>query len=128
MLERRLKKEMRKKKFSWKVLFWLILGLLLLGVVIYLVSTQMTGNAVAPNSARCTDSDNGQVYEVSGVCKDYRGTGKISAIKTDECVTSDKLKEYYCNKPIGILPSRCTAQIVTCSYGCGVYEDGARCK
>ncbi len=109
------------------MLFWVILGLLLLAGIVYLISTKLTGGVVAPNGPRCTDSDGGQAFDLSGTCIQYKANGKIASLGEDECLDSNRLREYYCNQHFLLAPT-CKVQIATCANGCEVHEDGSRCK
>lgn len=118
-----------KKKFSLNVLVYVIGGILLLTGVVYLLSADLTGNTVAPNSARCVDTDGGQAIDLAGRCIQYSGgRGKIVSISEDKCLDTKRLVEYYCNKIGPLSAPTCVGQVVTCPNGCGVYQDGSVCK
>lgn len=130
-MESRDKKEKEmKKKFSPETLVFVIGAILLIIGSVYIVSTRITGEVVAPNGPRCTDSDGGQAFNLAGRCLQYTGgRGKIQSLNEDKCLDTKTLVEYYCSsKSLGIIVPTCTGQIATCPNGCGVYQEGSRCN
>ena len=69
--------------------------------------------------ASCSDTDAGADYSVQGSLVESKESGIIE--RTDECVNSTALREYYCADASS---GEGTARIYDCPYGC---EDG-KCK
>ena len=118
------------KKFSPAVLVCVLGAVLLLVGTIYIISANLTGNTVVPNSLRCMDTDGGQAYDLPGRCLQYRTSrGKIERSVGDECLTTKTLIEYYCNSPaLGLVAATCTGQVVNCPNRCSVTESGSFCN
>ncbi|MDO8528588.1 MAG: hypothetical protein Q7S06_01700 [Nanoarchaeota archaeon] len=117
------------KKFSLEVFVYVIAIVLLLTGTVYIISANLTGNVVAPNGPRCSDSDGGKVADLVGRCLQYAGgRGKITFIGEDKCLNTKILVEYYCNQHLVTTTPTCVGQIVTCPNGCGVTPEGSRCS
>lgn len=119
-----------KKEFPLKALVFVVAGILLLTGALYIISINLTGDIVAPNSARCMDSDGGLAVDLPGRCIQYTGgRRKIVSMNEDKCLDTKTLVEYYCNKRSMLTVPTCMGEIVTCPNGCGVYpSEGSRCN
>ena len=119
-----------KKEFPLKTLVIVIGAILLVIGAFYIISSNLTGNTVAPNGPRCIDSDGGQAYDLPGRCLQYTGgRGKITSLTEDKCLTAKTLVEYYCNSPVfGVVVPTCVGQVVNCPNRCSVSEEGSFCN